>query len=217
MPSRRRPPEPSTWGRCDARHPHVCSRRALAVGLVATLAACANDPLAEQYRSGDNKGFIAADGFRVVEIPADERGEPVVFEGTTEAGDEVSSADYRRRRARRELLVRRVRPVPRGGRRPRRGATRHSMGEDVSFLGINTADAPEAAAAFAETYGVSYPSVMAAQDGAVKLAFAERTPINATPTTLVLDGEGRVAARIIGQLPDASVLTTLVRDALEES
>ena len=89
-------------------------------------------------------------------------------------------------------------------------------GEDVSFLGINTADAPEAAAAFAETYGVSYPSVMAAEDGAVKLAFAERTPINATPTTLVLDGEGRVAARIIGQLPDASVLTTLVRDALEE-
>ena len=54
------------------------------------------------------------------------------------------------------------------------------------------------------------------EDGAVKLAFAERTPINATPTTLVLDGEGRVAARIIGQLPDASILTTLVRDALEE-
>ncbi len=55
---------------------------------------------------------------------------------------------------------------------------------------------------------------MAADDGAVKLAFAERTPINATPTTLVLDGKGRVAARIIGQLPDASVLTALVRDSL---
>ena len=90
-------------------------------------------------------------------------------------------------------------------------------GEDVAFLGINTADAPEAAAAFAETYGVTYPSVIAGQDGAVKLAFAERTPINATPTTLVLDSEGRVAARIIGQLEDDSVLKTLVRDALEES
>ena len=43
----------------------------LAVSLLGALAACANDPLAEQYRSGDNKGFIAADGFRVVEIPAD--------------------------------------------------------------------------------------------------------------------------------------------------
>ena len=35
--------------------------------------------------------------------------------------------------------------------------------------------------------------------------------------TFVRDGEGRVAARIIGQLPDDSVLKTLVRDALEES
>ena len=68
-----------------------------------------------------------------------------------------------------------------------------------------------------KTYGVSYPSVIAGQDGAVKLAFAERTPINATPTTLVLDREGRVAARIIGQLPDASVLKSLVSDALGES
>ena len=55
------------------------------------------------------------------------------------------------------------------------------------------------------------------EDGAIKLAFAERTPINATPTTLVLDKEGRVAARIIGQLLDASILETLVRDALEET
>ena len=189
---------------------------ALAIGLVATLAACANDPLAEQYRSGDNKGFIAADGFRVVEIPVDERGEPVAFEGTTEAGDDVTSADYAG-----DVLVVNFWYAACGPCRAEapdlEEAYSEFEGQDVSFLGVNTADAPEAAAAFAETYGVSYPSLMAAQDGAVKLAFAERTPINATPTTLVLDGEGRVAARIIGQLPDASVLTTLVRDALEES
>ena len=63
---------------------------------------------------------------------------------------------------------------------------------------------------------MTYPSLLAAQDGAVKLAFAQRTPISATPTTLVLDKEGKVAARIIGQLPDASILTALVRDALAE-
>lgn len=188
----------------------------LAVGLVSTLAACANDPLADQYRSGDNKGFIAADGFRVVEIPAEDRDEPVVFEGTTEAGDEVSSADYAG-----DVLVVNFWYAACGPCRAEAADLEEAYsefdGQDVSFLGINTADAPEAAAAFADTHGVSYPSVMAAQDGAVKLAFAERTPINATPTTLVLDGEGRVAARIIGQLPDASVLTALVRDALEGS
>ena len=189
---------------------------ALALGLATTLAACANDPLAEQYRSGDNKGFIAADGFEVVEIPVDQRGEPVLFEGTTESGDEVSSADYKG-----DVLVVNFWYAACGPCRAEAADLEKAYsafeGEDVAFLGINTADAPEAAAAFAETYGVSYPSVMAAEDGAVKLAFAERTPINATPTTLVLDSEGRVAARIIGQLEDDSVLKTLVRDALEES
>ena len=163
------------------------------------LAACAQDPLAEQYRAGDNKGFIAADGLQIVEIPADERGEPVVFEGTTESGDAVSSADYAG-----DVLVVNFWYAACGPCRAEAPDLEKAYsafeGENVSFLGINTADSAEAAAAFAETYGVTYPSVMAAQDGAVKLAFAERTPINATPTTLVLDAEGRVAARIIGQL-----------------
>jgi len=189
---------------------------ALALGLAATLSACANDPLAEQYRSGDNKGFIAADGFEVAEIPADRRGEPVVFEGTTETGDAVSSADYAG-----DVLVVNFWYAACGPCRAEAEDLEKAYdafaGEDVSFLGINTADAAETAASFAETYGISYPSVMAAEDGSVKLAFAERTPINATPTTLVLDREGRVAARIIRQLEDASVLKTLVREALEES
>jgi thiol-disulfide isomerase/thioredoxin len=187
----------------------------LAVGLVATLAACSNDPLADQYRSGDNKGYISGD-FRVVEIPAADRGEPVVFEGTTESGDDVSNADFVG-----DILVVNFWYAACGPCRAEAAdlekAHNAFAGEDVAFLGINTADAPEAAAAFAKTYGVTYPSVIAGRDGAVKLAFAERTPINATPTTLVLDREGRVAARIIGQLPDASVLKSLVSDALEES
>jgi thiol-disulfide isomerase/thioredoxin len=189
---------------------------ALVVGLIASLAACSNDPLAEQYRAGDNKGFIAADGVKVVEIPVDERGEPVTFEGTTEAGVDVASADFVG-----DVLVVNFWYAACGPCRAEapelEEAHSEFEGEDVSFLGVNTADSPEAAAAFAETYGITYSSVMAAQDGAVKLAFAERTPINATPTTLVLDAKGRVAARIIGQLSDASVLKTLVQDALEES
>ena len=41
-------------------------------------------------------------------------------------------------------------------------------------------------------------------------------PPNAVPTTLVLDKEGRVAARILGQVQDASILDTLIRDAIAE-
>ena len=59
-------------------------------------------------------------------------------------------------------------------------------------------------------------SAQGQNDGRVKLAFAQVTPIQATPTTLVIDQEGRVAARIIGQLASASILSTLVADTLAE-
>jgi peroxiredoxin len=188
----------------------------LALSLIGSLAACTNDPLAEQYRAGDNKGFIAADGFQTVEIPAADRGEPVVFEGVTETGDTVTSDDFAG-----EVLVVNFWYAACGPCRAEAPDLEEAYGafegDDVAFLGTNTQDSAAAASAFAETYDVTYPSALAATDGALKLSFAKVTPINATPTTLVLDREGRVAARIIGQLPDASILTSLVRDTLAES
>ena len=196
----------------------VAMRAAAAVttGVLAiSLAACANDSLAEQYRAGDNKGFIAGDR-SIVEIPADQRGEPVEFAGTTETGADVASADYAG-----DVLVVNFWYAACGPCRAEAGdledAHTSFAGQDVAFLGINTIDSAEAASAFAETYGITYPSAIASETPAIKLAFAEKTPIQATPTTLVLDAEGRVAARIIGQLPDPSILKTLVRDTLAES
>ena len=188
----------------------------LSLALIGGLAACANDPLADQYRAGDNKGFIAANGFQVVEIPEGERTGPVEFEGTTESGEALGSDELAG-----DVVVVNFWYAACGPCRAEasdlEAAYASFAGQPVSFVGINTSDAPETAAAFAEQYDVTYPSLMAAKDGAIKLAFADKTPINATPTTLVLDKEGRVAARVIGQLEDASILQTLVRDALEES
>ncbi|MET0671917.1 MAG: TlpA disulfide reductase family protein [Microbacterium pygmaeum] len=188
---------------------------ALTVVLALGLAACSNDPLADQYRAGDNKGYIAGDR-SVVEIAADQRGEPVEFAATTETGAPVSSEDYVG-----GVLVVNFWYAGCGPCRAEAGDLEEAYtsfdGEDVAFLGINTIDSAAAATAFAETYGVTYPSVIASETPAVKLAFAEKTPIQATPTTLVLDAQGRVAARIIGQLPDTSILKTLIRDTLAES
>lgn len=188
----------------------------LSLALVAGLAACANDPLAEQYRSGDGKGFIAADGFEVVEIPEAERTEPVDFEAVLDTGDTTTSDDYRG-----EVLVvnfwyaacapcRVEAPIL-------EEVNRSFEGDDVAFLGVNLYDGAEASQAFAETYGVAYPSALASVDGSIKLAFAGQTPLNAVPVTLVLDREGRVAARVIGQVSETSILETLISDALEES
>lgn len=188
---------------------------AVAAALALTLAACTNDSLAQQYRDGDNKGFIAADGFETQEIPIADRGEPVVFDGVTESGDDVTSDDYRGR-----VLVVNFWYAACGPciiEAPRlEEASEAFDGQDVSFLGINTYDQAATAASFARDNGVSYPSVIAVNDGAVKLAFAQHTPMNATPTTLVLDTQGRVAARLIGALTEASILETIVRDTLAE-
>lgn len=188
----------------------------LVVGLVAGLAACTSDPLAEQYRSGDNKGFVAADGFRVVETAPADRTDPVEFEGVLDTGDTTASADF----AGQVLVVNfwYAGCAPCRVEAPELAAVDAEFrGQGVSFLGVNLYDGAAASQAFAEKYGVEYPSALATEDGSIKLAFAGETPLNAVPVTLVLDKEGRVAARLIGQIESASILETIVRDMLEES
>ncbi|MFC8680012.1 TlpA family protein disulfide reductase [Microbacterium ureisolvens] len=198
------------------RRARAAASALLIVGLIGGLAACTNDPLAEQYRSGDNKGFVAADGFRVDPIPAAERTDPVDFEGVLDTGGSTSSADYAG-----DVLVVNfwyAGCAPCRVEAPELAAADASFeGQDVSFLGVNLYDGAEASRAFADTYGVTYPSALATEDGSIKLAFAGETPLNAVPVTLVLDKEGRVAARLVGQIEDASILETIVRETLEES
>jgi peroxiredoxin len=189
---------------------------ALALGLVAGLAACTsdNDGIAGQYRDGDSKGFISGDG-TVEEIPAGERGEAVDFTGTTVDGATLSSDDYADQvlvlnfwyaacgpcRAEAPLLQETYARVQPGG---------------AEFLGVNIYDGPEQAASFESTYGITYPSLLAADDADLKLAFTSWTTVKAAPTTLVLDREGRVAARFFGQVRDESTLRTIVQDVVAE-
>ncbi|WP_439592296.1 TlpA family protein disulfide reductase [Microbacterium sp.] len=182
----------------------------------AVLVGCSsNDNLAEQYRDGNAKGYISGD-FQVVEIAEADRGEPVTFDGTTETGERVTSDGFRG-----GILVVNFWYAACGPcivEAPLlEEVWQDYQGEDVEFLGVNTYDQPATALSFARDNNITYPSVIDVNNGKVKLAFAEVTPIQATPTTLVLDREGRVAARIIGQLASASILSTLVADTLGES
>lgn len=188
---------------------------ALAATFVFALTACAPDPVAEQYLDGDGKGYISAD-FTVVEIPVEERTAPVVFGGVTENGDEFASADIEG-----DVTVVNFWYAACGPCRVEAGdleaVWQQFEGDGVSFIGVNTYDQADTAKAFADEYGVTYPSLIDVDSGEAKLAFASATSIQATPTTLVLDKQGRVAARIIGQLDGTSILATLVKDALAET
>jgi peroxiredoxin len=192
------------------------TRTAVVLLLAATLltGCAADDSLAQQYRDGNEKGYISGD-FQVVEIPQAERGDPVVFEGVTETGDTVTSDDYRG-----GVLVVNFWYAACGPcivEAPLlEEVWQDYQDQGVAFLGVNTYDQPATALSFARDNNITYPSVIDVNDGQVKLAFAQLTPIQATPTSLVIDRDGRVAARIIGQLATASILSTLVADTLAE-
>lgn len=188
---------------------------ALAAVFAVALTACTADPVAQQYLEGDDKGYISAE-FTVVEIAPADRGEPVEFGGVTESGDDFDSADIAGDVTVVNFWYATCGPC-RVEAKDLESVWQEYEGEGVSFIGVNTYDQPDTARAFAEEYGVTYPSLMDVDNGDAKLAFANVTPIQATPTTLVLDKQGRVAARIIGQLKGPSVLSTLVKDALAES
>jgi len=85
----------------------------------------------------------------------------------------------------------------------------------VHVLGINGTDDVGAAQAFERTFTIPYPS-LADTGGHAIAALQGAVPVQAVPTTVVLDREGRVAARILG-LADPSTLRGLVDDVLAES
>ncbi|MFK0232022.1 TlpA family protein disulfide reductase [Streptomyces vinaceus] len=71
-------------------------------------------------------------------------------------------------------------------------------GKDVAFVGINTRDSSKQnAASFEENFGITYPSLYD-PDGKLLLRFPAGT-LNpqAIPSTIVLDKQGRVAARTL--------------------
>ncbi|GHS89150.1 thiol-disulfide isomerase [Actinomycetota bacterium] len=86
--------------------------------------------------------------------------------------------------------------------------------QGVHVLGINGVDDAGAAEAFQRTFDVPYPSIADSEKRAVA-ALQGVVPVQATPTTVVLDRDGKVAARIVG-LAEGSTLRALVEDALAE-
>jgi thiol-disulfide isomerase/thioredoxin len=86
--------------------------------------------------------------------------------------------------------------------------------EGVRFVGIDTRDDRAAAQAFVKNYKVPYPSVFD-PTGQALLAFRDVIPSAAIPSSLVLDADGNVAARVIGAV-DETTLQGLLDDLLAE-
>lgn len=84
----------------------------------------------------------------------------------------------------------------------------------VDFVGINVRDSDDAARAFERQYEVPYPSITTGDSNNALLAFGSAA-VGAVPTSIVVDAEGRIAARVVGPT-SYTTLRTLVEEVVAE-
>ncbi|WGW10961.1 TlpA disulfide reductase family protein [Saxibacter everestensis] len=179
-----------------------------------SLAACSpeSDALAEQADAGDDKGYIAGDGV-ITQVESGKRGDPIVAAGETLDGKAFSLEDWRGQVVVLNLWYAACPPCRKEAPGLQANYERFKE-DDVVFLGVNVRDAKDAALAFEKTFGISYPAMLDS-DGKMVSALNGALPPQATPSTLVLDHEGRPAARVVGEV-DESTLKALIGDVLDE-
>ena len=187
---------------------------AAALAAVLVLAGCTSDPLAEDYLNGGNENYISGSG--ITEVPVDDRGEPIEFTGDTDLGTTVSRSDYEG-----QVLVVNFWYAgcpPCRSEAPDLAALSTEWADNgAAFVGVNIYDGAEQSQAFADNFGIAYPSILDAETAETRLQFAGSISPNSVPVTFVLDAQGRIAARILGQLQAKSILDTIVRDVVDES
>lgn len=189
-----------------------------AAALLTGLFGCSSsDPnsLDAQLRSGDRKAYVDGGG-QIEQVAASSRGAALVLAGTTVDGGQWSSAEQ----GKGKVVVVNVWGswcppcVEETPALQRAWAAYQSSGKPVAFVGVATHEPPENSLAFLRKAGVTYPSISdQASGGAPTIALAGRAP--ATPTTLVLDRQGRIAARVSGPVTEVT-LRNLVDDVVAE-
>ena len=84
---------------------------------------------------------------------------------------------------------------------------------DVHVVGLNVSDDPGSAQAFVRSLGMQYPSIVDAA-GTI-LPTIPGVPPKSLPSTVIIDRDGRIAARIVG-IASASDLWSIVGQVVDE-
>jgi thiol-disulfide isomerase/thioredoxin len=149
----------------------------------------------------------------VAVVPADQRRPLPAFTGTTLDGREIDLASLRGAPLVLNFWASWCGPC-RAEQEGLELASKTLAGRDVRMVGVNIRDDAGAAASYLEEFQVGYPSLF--DRPAVLSARLGALGPQAPPYTLVVDAQGRVAARVFGILPggepdrQAALLTDLV-------
>jgi thiol-disulfide isomerase/thioredoxin len=188
-------------------------RAAGALALVAAGALLAGCSATSGSVDGSTR-YVAGDGSTVLLAPAEREAAPVLS-GTTLDGAKLDVASYRGKVVVVNLWASWCSPC-----RAEAGVLEETYAETkaqgVEFVGIVSGgkDSVDNARAFTRKFDVTYPSMFDG-DNSLVLAFRGQLPPSAIPTTLVLDREGRVAARALGEV-DRSRLLGMIEPVLAE-
>ncbi|GAB3816608.1 TlpA disulfide reductase family protein [Tessaracoccus terricola] len=176
------------------------------------LAALAVVPLAACTDTGgpgvddDTVGFTAGDGSFTI-IPGDERQPAPELSGETLDGEQLSTADFPGQMLLLNVWGSWCAPCRKEAPALVEVASQYP---EVQFIGINTRDLdPAPANAFVRAFEVPYPNIFD-PDGSLLLQFGQLPP-KAIPSTLIIDEQGRVAARVLGEVT-ASTLAGVIED-----
>ncbi|RAM39199.1 TlpA family protein disulfide reductase [Arthrobacter globiformis] len=199
--------------------PKSSRRSVLAAGglaltaLTLGLSACAQeDALAKQAKAGDNKNYVAGDG-SVTEFAAAERKSGIQIQGTLFNGTAVTPKDFLGKVTVLNFWFAGCAPC-RVEAPSLEALHQEFKTKGVQFFGVNLRDEKATADAFDKTFGLTYPS-FDDKDGSVLLAVSGLVPPGAVPTTLVVDKQGRVASRILGEI-EKGTLKALIQSAVAE-
>ncbi len=178
------------------------ARAALALSWVLAgallLAGCGSSASA----GGTDSGFVAGDGSLVV-LAEGSRPPAPALSGPTLDGGTFDLADHLG-----EVVVLNVwaswcAPC-RAEAATLAAVSRDLAPQGVQFVGLDTRDSDVSARGFVSAFDVGYPNVID-RDGRLQLLFSDSLPAQAIPSTLVIDRQGRVAARALGRVSESSL------------
>ena len=186
----------------------------LLVALSSALSGCSDDPnsIAAQAKSGNRQGYISGDG-NIETIAVADRRKPVALTGTTLDDKQWSSQEAVGKVAVLNLWASWCPPCETEAPDLKKAAETLTSGDKpVVFMGINYRDNPDSGRATAARWGIPFPSL---DDPSGRSILSLQGKVTSPPTTLVLDRQGRIAARVSGAVT-TSTLTGLVDDVLAE-
>src|SRR5690625_149300 len=204
----RRAPRPSK--RHHMTHTLRTIPRLLAAAAALALAACsgATSPTVDDATAG----YVSGDGSVRTWAPPT-RGEGVELAGEAMSGEVIDIGDWRGDVVVVNFWYAECPPCRKEA--PDLAALSQEYAGEAHFLGVNHINEPETALAFERRFEVPYPTLHD-RDAAAVASLQEYVALQAMPTTLVLDGQGRVAARVLGMI-DKTTLSSLIADTLAET